>query len=50
MRRCARVGGLKEESRTWRVLGGFDDGGVWEGTVFKTRNDDVEEVNDSRLV
>ncbi len=23
---------------------------MWEGTVFKTRNDDVDEGNDSRLV
>lgn len=44
------MGGLKDESRTWRVLGGFDNGSVWVGTVFKTRNDDADEANDLRLV
>jgi hypothetical protein len=59
--RCAKVGGLNEESRTWRVLGG-DFGGSEgiEGLVdevyeeddkdFSTLNVDLEEAKEERRV
>lgn len=46
MRRWASVGGLKEESRTWRVLVACSCGGV-EGIVVTTWNEIDEEVKDS---
>jgi hypothetical protein len=46
MRRCARVGGLKDESRTMRhrglALGGAGDGGASQGAASRGEGDRVQ--------
>jgi hypothetical protein len=48
MRRCARVGGLKEESRMYRVEGGCRER-VW-GILLRTRKVSEEEEKDDKAV
>lgn len=49
IRRCARVGGLNDESRMYRFFGGVEGDGRG-GIEDRMRNADGEEVNDWRAV
>jgi hypothetical protein len=59
IRRCARVGGLNEESSTWRVFGGTfggselvgeleDEDVKWDGTADSTLNVELDDANEER--